>query len=79
MRMDVELDEPKCAAAGQCVPAAPEVFDVGVPPLERSREWGSDEDGVVVLLDGQPAPDLLDGVKEAAALCPAAAIRLVER
>ena len=52
---------------------------MGVPPLERSREWGSDEDGVVVLLDGQPAPDLLDGVKEAAALCPAAAIRLVER
>ncbi|MEV7891983.1 ferredoxin [Streptomyces sp. NPDC002817] len=65
--MDVELDEPKCVAAGQCVLAAPDVFD------QR------DEDGVAVLLDTQPAPELLDGVKEAAALCPAAAIRLVER
>jgi ferredoxin len=67
MRMDVELDEPKCVAAGQCVLAAPDVFD------QR------DEDGVAVLLDDQPDPDLLDGVREAAALCPAAAIRLVER
>jgi ferredoxin len=47
--------------------AAPEVFD------QR------DEDGVAVLLDDRPGPDLIDGVKEAAALCPAAAIRLVER
>ncbi|MFG2350356.1 ferredoxin [Streptomyces phaeochromogenes] len=65
--MDVELDEPKCVAAGQCVLAAPDVFD------QR------DEDGVAVVLDGQPAPALLDGVREAVALCPAAAIRLVER
>ncbi|MGW3426200.1 ferredoxin [Streptomyces phaeochromogenes] len=77
--MDVELDEPKCVAAGQFVLAAPDVFDVGVPPLERSREWGSDEDGVAVLLDDQPSPDILDGVRETAAPCPAAAIRLVER
>ncbi|MGW0707875.1 ferredoxin [Streptomyces sp. NPDC002643] len=65
--MEVELDEPKCVAAGQCVLAAPEVFD------QR------DEDGVAVLLADRPDPSLLDGVKEAAALCPAAAIRLVER
>jgi ferredoxin len=67
MHVEVELDEPKCVAAGQCVVAAPEVFD------QR------DEDGVAVLLDDRPGPDLIDGVKEAAALCPAAAIRLVER
>lgn len=67
MRVEVELDEPKCVAAGQCVMAAPEVFD------QR------DEDGVAVVLDDRPGPDLLDGVREAAALCPAAAIRLVER
>lgn len=67
MHVEVELDEPKCVAAGQCVVAAPEVFD------QR------DEDGVAVLLDDRPDPNLLDGVKEAAALCPAAAIRLVER
>ena len=67
MHVEVELDEPKCVAAGQCVLAAPDVFD------QR------DEDGVAVVLDERPDPDLLDGVKEAAALCPAAAIRLVER
>jgi ferredoxin len=40
--MRVELDEPKCVAAGQCVMAAPEVFD------QR------DDDGVAILLEEQP-------------------------
>ncbi|NGO10279.1 ferredoxin [Streptomyces sp. HC44] len=65
--MRVELDEPKCVAAGQCVMASPEVFD------QR------DEDGVAVLLAETPDVDLLDGVREAVAICPAAAIRLVEQ
>ncbi|MFI9580323.1 ferredoxin [Streptomyces sp. NPDC052236] len=64
--MRVELDEPKCVASGQCVVAAPEVFD------QR------DEDGVAIVLDQNPAVQLLDGVREAAAVCPAVAIRLVE-
>ncbi|RMB79750.1 ferredoxin [Streptomyces shenzhenensis] len=64
--MRVELDEPKCVAAGQCVMAAPDVFD------QR------DEDGVAVVLDEHPGAELLDGVREAVAICPAAAIRLVE-
>ncbi|MFI7708289.1 ferredoxin [Nonomuraea sp. NPDC049480] len=63
--MRVELDEPKCVASGQCVLAAPEVFD--------QRE----DDGVAILLDETPATDLHDHVREAAAICPAAAIRLV--
>jgi len=63
----VELDEPKCVAAGQCVMAAPEVFD------QR------DDDGVAIVLDAEPAAELHDSVREAAAVCPAAAIRLVER
>lgn len=61
----VELDEPRCVAAGQCVMVAPEVFD------QR------DEDGVAVVLDETPAADLLDDVREAVAVCPAAALRLV--
>ncbi|WP_033319311.1 ferredoxin [Streptomyces yerevanensis] len=65
--MRVELDEPKCVAAGQCVMAAPDVFD------QR------DEDGVAVVLEEHPAVELLDGVREAVAVCPAAAIRLAER
>ena len=63
--MRVELDEPKCVAAGQCVVAAPEVFD------QR------DDDGVAVVLDETPSAELLAGVREAVAVCPAAAIRLV--
>ncbi|MEW1779797.1 ferredoxin [Streptomyces sp. NPDC086777] len=63
--MHVELDEPKCVASGQCVLAAPEVFD------QR------DEDGIAFVLDAKPAGDTLDAVREAVAICPAAAIRLV--
>ncbi|WP_327672715.1 MULTISPECIES: ferredoxin [unclassified Streptomyces] len=62
--MKVEVDVPKCVASGQCVLIAPEVFD------QR------DEDGMVVLLDENPAPEHHDGVRESAAVCPAAAIRL---
>ncbi|WP_033345018.1 ferredoxin [Catenuloplanes japonicus] len=64
--MRVEFDEPRCVAAGQCAMIAPDVFD------QR------DDDGVAIVLDAEPGPDLHDGVREAAAVCPAAAIRLVE-
>jgi ferredoxin len=45
---------------------APEVFD--------QRE----EDGIVVLLDETPAADLHAAVREAATVCPAAAITVEE-
>ncbi|MGI5199849.1 ferredoxin [Streptomyces sp. CA-288835] len=64
--MRVELDEPKCVASGQCVMASPDVFD------QR------DEDGVAVVLAETPDDELLDEVREAVSVCPAAAIRLVE-
>ena len=64
--MRIELDEPKCVAAGQCAMTAPAVFD------QR------DEDGVAVVLDETPAPEHYDEVREAAAVCPAAAILLIE-
>jgi ferredoxin len=67
MSMRVEFDEPKCVAAGQCAMVAPDVFD------QR------DDDGVAILLDAEPGPEHHDEVREAAAVCPAAAIRLVER
>ncbi|MEV4167546.1 ferredoxin [Nonomuraea dietziae] len=53
-------------AAGQCVLPAPDVFD--------QRE----EDGVVMLRDPTPHPGLHDAVRDAVALCPAAAIRARE-
>ncbi|WP_243788419.1 ferredoxin [Saccharopolyspora gloriosae] len=64
--MQVIVDEDKCCGAGTCVMVAPDVFD------QR------DEDGVVVLLDAQPSAGLHDGVREAANMCPAAAITLDE-
>jgi ferredoxin len=62
--MQVEVDVPKCVASGQCVLIAPDVFD--------QRE----DDGMVVLLDDSPAPELHEAVRESALVCPAAAIRV---
>ncbi|MEQ4725818.1 ferredoxin [Nonomuraea sp. B19D2] len=64
--MKVTVEAAKCVAAGQCVLIAPEVFD--------QRE----EDGIVVLLEETPAPEVHGAVRESAAVCPAAAIHLVE-
>ncbi|MFF4779035.1 ferredoxin [Microtetraspora fusca] len=64
--MKVTVDEDKCCGAGQCVLLAPEVFD------QR------DDDGIVVLLDPEPGADRHAAVREAAAVCPAAAIELIE-
>jgi ferredoxin len=63
--MDVKIDQESCVAAGQCVLAAPEVFD------QR------DEDGVAVLLQN-PSTDQYDAIRQAAWLCPARAILLSE-
>ncbi|WP_037679715.1 ferredoxin [Streptomyces griseus] len=64
--MKVELEADKCVASGQCVVAAMEVFD-------------QDDDGIAVLLAERPGAEHLDSVREAVAVCPAAAIRLVEK
>ncbi|MGP4014520.1 ferredoxin [Saccharopolyspora sp. 5N708] len=64
--MQVSVDEEKCCGAGQCVLLAPEVFD--------QRE----DDGIAILLDPQPAEQLHAAVREAADMCPAAAIQLGE-
>ncbi|MEV8378196.1 ferredoxin [Kribbella sp. NPDC056861] len=63
--MDVKIDEDSCVAAGQCVLAAPDVFD------QR------DADGVAILLQ-PPAAAQYDATREAALLCPARAIHLTE-
>ncbi|MGW0708073.1 ferredoxin [Streptomyces sp. NPDC002643] len=64
--MKVHVDEAKCCGAGQCVLLAPEVFD--------QRE----EDGIVVLLEAEPDAGQRPVVREAAAVCPAAAITVDE-
>jgi len=64
--MKVTVDKDKCCGAGTCVLVAPEVFDQG------------EDDGIVILLDEQPPKPLHAAVREAASVCPAAAILLTE-
>ncbi|WP_197319049.1 ferredoxin [Saccharomonospora sp. NB11] len=64
--MKVSVDEDKCCGAGQCVLLAPDVFD--------QRE----DDGIVVLLDAEPGEELHAVTREAASVCPAAAITVIE-
>jgi ferredoxin len=64
--MKVTVDQDKCISSGQCVLNAGAVFD------QR------DEDGVVVLLDENPRPELADDVRKAVAACPAQVIRIAE-
>ena len=64
--MKVKVDQDKCISSGQCVSHASEVFD------QR------DEDGVAFLLTENPAAELVEDVRQAAADCPAAAIHFEE-
>ena len=59
--MKVSLDIDVCASTGACMQVCPEVFEV------RS-------DGYLYILQEQPGPDVADKVREAADLCPTAAI-----
>ncbi|MER7837622.1 ferredoxin [Streptomyces sp. NPDC096040] len=53
-----------CVGAGQCVLAAPAVFDQGV------------EDGLVVVLDETPPDSELPAVRDAVWACPSGALTL---
>ncbi len=59
--MRISVDQEKCCSAGNCVFAAPEVFD-------------QDDEGLVVALLASPPPELAAKVTEAADLCPSGAI-----
>ena len=64
--MKVSVDEKRCVSAGQCVLAAPAVFD------QR------DEDGIVVLLNPEPPVEEQSDTRRAAEVCPGLAIRVEE-
>jgi ferredoxin len=59
--MKVSVDFDVCASTGACMQVCPEVFEV------RS-------DGYLYILQDEPAPELHDRVREAAEMCPTAAI-----
>ena len=62
--MEIGLDQPKCIAAGNCVMLSPEVFDQ------------DDEGGIVFLINENPDGSLHQSVRDAAAACPARAIKV---
>jgi ferredoxin len=59
--MRVTVDQDACVCSGQCVLAAPDVFD-------------QSDEGFVMLRDADPPPELHEDVRQAAATCPALAI-----
>jgi len=63
--MKVKVDFDMCASTGGCMQICPEVFEVR-------------NDGYLYVLQEEPAPALHDKVREAADLCPTAAIELVD-
>jgi ferredoxin len=60
--MRIMVDEAKCCGSGQCVVAAPQVFD------QR------DQDGVVVIVNQYPPDTLKSEIERAVRLCPSLAI-----
>ncbi|MCW2898773.1 MAG: hypothetical protein JWO67_1038 [Streptosporangiaceae bacterium] len=64
--MKVTADREVCIGSGNCVLAAPQVFD-------------QDEDvGLVVLLGPEIASENATAVRDAVAHCPSSALRIVE-
>lgn len=63
--MRVTADRDVCVGAGLCALTAPEVFD-------------QDEDGVVTVLATEPGDGARGAAREAGALCPSGAVRVVE-
>ncbi|GAA4617734.1 ferredoxin [Saccharopolyspora hordei] len=61
--MKVIVDKDACVGSGQCVLAAEDVFD-------------QDDDGIAVLLQENPSEERAEDVRQAAAVCPALAIRI---
>lgn len=66
MTFRVSVDRDKCIGSAHCMQRVAAVFDQ------------SDDDGLVVLLDAAPAPELHEAVREAALGCPSGAITVSE-
>ena len=61
--MKITVDPDRCCGYGDCVLAAPDLFDLG-------------DDGIAVLLVDDPGEDLRPDAEEAVASCPVEAIVL---
>jgi ferredoxin len=63
MTLKVIVDRDVCQNHGQCVFAAPQVFEL-------------DEEGELMVLDDEPDESLREAVEEAADVCPTQAITI---
>jgi ferredoxin len=63
--MRVQVDLSRCQGYGNCVAAAPDVFDLA-------------DNGLAVLLEERPPPARVDEVRQAVKLCPVQAVLLEE-
>lgn len=64
--MRVEVDLTRCAGYGNCVEAAPEVFQL------------SDVADIAEVIQPEPGPELAEAVHKAARVCPADAVIIKE-
>ena len=64
--MKFEVSHEKCIGAGACTEVAGRVFSQ------------NDDDGLIIVLDENPPASEFDNVRQAAKLCPALAIRIIE-
>jgi ferredoxin len=62
--MKVVVDAQRCELHGECMVAAPEVFDI------------EDDADVVTVINPEPGEGMRAAVEEAALMCPLAAIRI---
>jgi len=62
----VEANRDRCAGHGQCLLAAPTVFDVDEEALK------------VIVLDPEPVEGLRAAVERAASMCPMGALEIVD-
>jgi ferredoxin len=62
----LKADRSECLGTGVCVLTAPDLFTQ------------DDDEGLVVILDESPGPDLTDAAREAVESCPSGALSLVE-
>lgn len=63
--MRVVVDRSRCVGTGICESTVPVVFEIG-------------DDGRLVIVDENVAPDRLDAVRSAVASCPTQALSLME-
>jgi len=63
--MNVSIDHKKCLRSGQCTYLHPDLFREG-------------DDGFPIVLVEQPEGEQREGAEDAADICPASAIRVLE-